>query len=276
MAKRESDLIFEAYVQANEAVRSLKGFEDERCPVTGKLRKKSSDEEDDRMSSFLKLQKAKEEMPKIKEEEPKAKEEDDLGLGPNTPSMVRITSIGNTTPFRKKTQAPIEDEAIFIQAGEQELPAGKHNFGYDGEIDMARAELLKANDYSAKLFDMVANAEQLPGWVASKITKAGDYLSSVFHYLDYEMNAPTIEEEEDDEKDFDPEDPRNQRSVELDSDKGTQTAMNTGFGGAQDDEDDVNEDLEQKYYEEGMKKGLRGQSLTQYVEDKMTQPGPHG
>ena len=322
MAKRESDLIFEAYVQANEAVRSLKGFEDERCPVTGKLRKKSSDEEDDRMSSFLKLQKAKEEMPKIKEEEPKAKEEDnlvgglamkalpstlglaaaggaaaavgghiakkllpkdkkakeedDLGLGPNTPSMVRITSIGSTTPFRKKTQAPIEDEAIFIQAGEQELPAGKHNFGYDGEIDMARAELLKANDYSAKLFDMVANAEQLPGWVASKITKAGDYLSSVFHYLDYEMNAPTIEEEEDDEKDFDPEDPRNQRSVELDSDKGTQTAMNTGFGGAQDDEDDVNEDLEQKYYEEGMKKGLRGQSLTQYVEDKMTQPGPHG
>ena len=104
MANKESDLIFEAYVSMNEKVRSLKGFEGE---------------EDDRISSFMKLQKAKEEMPKIKEE-PETKEEDDLGLGPNTPSMIRITSIGSTTPFKRKTEAPIEDEAVYIQAGEKE------------------------------------------------------------------------------------------------------------------------------------------------------------
>ena len=35
---------------------------------------------------------------------------------------------------------------------------------------------------------MVQELPGLEGWVASKITKASDYLSSVFHYLDYEMN----------------------------------------------------------------------------------------
>ena len=117
-------------------------------------------------------------------------EEDDLSLGHNTPAMIKITSIGNTTPFKKKTEAPIEDQeaaVVHIQAGETPDHAGKHQFSYDGEIDMARAELLKASDYSNQLFDMVANTEALPGWVASKITKASDYLSSVFHYMDYEM-----------------------------------------------------------------------------------------
>ena len=272
MANKESDLIFEAYVSMNEKVRSLKGFEGE---------------EDDRISSFMKLQKAKEEMPKIKEE-PETKEEDDLGLGPNTPSMIRITSIGSTTPFKRKTEAPIEDEAVYIQAGEKEdcgcKDEGDDREGrqiYDGEIDMARLELLKANEYAAKLFHHIGNhpeSDYLEGWVASKITKAADYLSSVYHYLDYEDNFPTKEPcySDEEEKDSDQEEPRNQQSVELDTDKGTQTAMNTGFGGTEDDEDDVNEELMIKYHNEGKKKGLKGKELDDFIEDKMTQPGPHG
>jgi hypothetical protein len=70
--------------------------------------------------------------------------------------------------------------------------------------------LLKANEYAAKLFDHIGNhpeSDYLEGWVASKITKAADYLSSVYHYLDYEDNFPTKEpcysdeETEDEEKD---------------------------------------------------------------------------
>ena len=204
-------------------------------------------------------------------------EEDDLGLGHGTPTMIKITSIGQTTPFKKKTEVPSENETVFIQAGQEDHDdecechdddEDKFEFNYDGEIDMARTELLKANDYAGKLFDMVANAEALPGWVASKITKASDYLSSVFHYLDYEMNAETVEDEED-ETDSD--------EVEVDSLKGTGTAVNLGFAGAeQDDEDSVNEELMQKYHEEGKEKGLTGKKLENYVEDKMTQPGPHG
>ena len=60
---------------------------------------------------------------------------------------------------------------------------------YDSsEIDMAGRDLLKAHDYAAKLSEMVQQLPGLEGWVASKITKASDYLSSVYHYLDYEMN----------------------------------------------------------------------------------------
>jgi len=53
---------------------------------------------------------------------------------------------------------------------------------------MAGRDLLKAHDYAAKLSEMVQQLPGLEGWVASKITKASDYLSSVYHYLDYEMN----------------------------------------------------------------------------------------
>ena len=53
---------------------------------------------------------------------------------------------------------------------------------------MAGRELLKAQEYAAKLSEMVPTLPGLDGWVASKITKAADYLSSVYHFLDYEIN----------------------------------------------------------------------------------------
>ena len=54
------------------------------------------------------------------------------------------------------------------------------------EIHMAKAELKKLADYAQKLYDMVDNVDGLEGWVASKITKASDYVSSVYHWLEYE------------------------------------------------------------------------------------------
>jgi hypothetical protein len=54
---------------------------------------------------------------------------------------------------------------------------------------MARAELYKAAKYSIKLHEMlkgVSEADGLEGWVQAKITKASDYLSSVYHHLDYQ------------------------------------------------------------------------------------------
>ena len=74
------------------------------------------------------------------------------------------------------------------------VPAEDESCGeYDqSEIDMAGRELLKAQEYAAKLSEMVPSLPGLDGWVASKITKAADYLSSVFHYLDYEMNETEV------------------------------------------------------------------------------------
>jgi hypothetical protein len=33
---------------------------------------------------------------------------------------------------------------------------------------------------------MIKEGEELDGWVQAKITKAADYISSVYHYLEYE------------------------------------------------------------------------------------------
>lgn len=60
----------------------------------------------------------------------------------------------------------------------------------DHEVQMARAELYKIAKYSIKLHEMLKNVSEeqgLEGWVQSKITKAADYIGSVYHNLDYEM-----------------------------------------------------------------------------------------
>lgn len=59
----------------------------------------------------------------------------------------------------------------------------------DHEVQMARADLYKIAKYAIKLHDMmksVSEAEGLEGWQQAKITKAADYLGSVYHNLDYE------------------------------------------------------------------------------------------
>lgn len=59
----------------------------------------------------------------------------------------------------------------------------------DHEAKMARADLYKLNQYSAKLFKLIGENDELDGWVQAKITKAADYISSVYHYMEYEKMA---------------------------------------------------------------------------------------
>ena len=59
----------------------------------------------------------------------------------------------------------------------------------DHEVQMARADLYKLAKYAIKLHDMLKQVPEeagLEGWVQSKITKAADYIGSVYHHLDYE------------------------------------------------------------------------------------------
>jgi len=74
----------------------------------------------------------------------------------------------------------------------------------DHEVQMARAELYKIAKYAIKLHDMlkgVSEVEGLEGWQQSKITKAADYIGSVYHALDYDMkfnesSTPTKDKED--------------------------------------------------------------------------------
>ena len=64
----------------------------------------------------------------------------------------------------------------------------------DHEVQMARSDLYKIAKYAIKLHEMmksISEAEGIEGWQQAKITKAADYLGSVYHSLDYEMNMET-------------------------------------------------------------------------------------
>lgn len=67
----------------------------------------------------------------------------------------------------------------------------------DHEVQMARSDLFKIAKYAVELHDMlksVSEAEGLQGWQQSKITKAADYLGSVYHSMDYEVNVNESEQ----------------------------------------------------------------------------------
>ena len=59
----------------------------------------------------------------------------------------------------------------------------------DHEAAMARADLYKLAQYSAKLFKMIQEGQQLEGWVQAKITKSAEYIASVYHFMAYEMKV---------------------------------------------------------------------------------------
>ena len=73
----------------------------------------------------------------------------------------------------------------------QDMQPDNTNMMPQGETDregaMARADLYKLATYSLKLFKKLQDEDQLEGWVQAKITKAADYVASVYHYLEYEM-----------------------------------------------------------------------------------------
>ena len=51
---------------------------------------------------------------------------------------------------------------------------------------MAKQDLYKTAQQSAKLFKLIKENQQLEGWVADKIAKAADDISTVYQYLNYE------------------------------------------------------------------------------------------
>jgi hypothetical protein len=70
----------------------------------------------------------------------------------------------------------------------------------DHEVQMARSDLYKIAKYAIKLHEMmksVSEAEGIEGWQQAKITKAADYLGSVYHALDYETKFESVQVAED-------------------------------------------------------------------------------
>ncbi len=86
----------------------------------------------------------------------------------------------------------VEEEpavAIVAPSIQPSVEAERVNHHDDSEVKMALAELYKIEKYAFALGLMMKETKALEGWTAAKITKAADYLGSVFHKLDYDFHA---------------------------------------------------------------------------------------
>lgn len=90
----------------------------------------------------------------------------------------------NTQPHKEQIMKKKTNEGLADIAGKVDQ---------DHEVQMARSDLYKLAEYSIKLHDMLKSIPEeqgIEGWQQAKITKAADYISSVFHNLDYDMKFP--------------------------------------------------------------------------------------
>lgn len=87
----------------------------------------------------------------------------------------------------------VEDALNAPMAVAVEVPEpAESNYPDDSEVNMAMAELYKIEKYANGLSELLQGMTALEGWTASKITKAADYLGSVFHKLDYDVNGHSM------------------------------------------------------------------------------------
>jgi hypothetical protein len=85
--------------------------------------------------------------------------------------------------FRELTKNMYEEKKDKYDEGE-----------YDQEGDMAKSDLRSIIANAQKMHDMIDDADNLPEWVQSKITKAEDYISTVANYMAAEMSEEVMNE----------------------------------------------------------------------------------
>lgn len=84
------------------------------------------------------------------------------------------------------------DEAETMAIAVEMPEPAEDNHPDDSEVNMAMSELYKIEKYANGLSQLLQGMPALEGWTASKITKAADYLGSVFHKLDYDVNGHSM------------------------------------------------------------------------------------
>jgi len=99
------------------------------------------------------------------------------------------------TEMAEEADLNIRDTQLTLP--EPDAPDYLGDDGMDYEGGMAKSQMLKMKNYAKALCDMIEDESQLESWVQAKLTKASDYMSSVYHYLDYQrskMNESTLNE----------------------------------------------------------------------------------
>ena len=102
--------------------------------------------------------------------------------------------IKGTTLLFKEADVPMDTQLTLPEPPKRTANfLGPDNMDYEG--GMAKSQMLKMKNYAKALCDMIDDETQLESWVQAKLTKASDYMSSVYHYLDYQQSKMNEEEE---------------------------------------------------------------------------------
>ncbi len=105
---------------------------------------------------------------------------------------VEVDMSQNPDPESLEVSKEVEEPAalaIVAPSIQPSIEGERVNHEDDSEVKMALAELYKIEKYAYALGLMMKETKALEGWTAAKITKAADYLGSVFHKLDYDFHA---------------------------------------------------------------------------------------
>ena len=109
-------------------------------------------------------------------------------------ALLAIMGVQRATEFLKKGKEAVmdwykqnvnEQEDAQLALPEPDAQDFLGDDGMDYEGGMAKSQMLKMKKYAMALCDMIDDESQLESWVQAKLTKASDYMSSVYHYLDY-------------------------------------------------------------------------------------------
>jgi hypothetical protein len=101
-------------------------------------------------------------------------------------SRVLALSESKSPAYDKDTVNSIKKKS----AMNEDISQDAHHMQQDHEVQMARSDLYKTANYAIKLHAIlkgISEEQGLEGWMQAKITKAADYLSSVFHALEYDQ-----------------------------------------------------------------------------------------
>jgi len=93
---------------------------------------------------------------------------------------------GTKVIFKNAPEYAPKLEHIPMELPNPDTPNFLGNDGRDHEGGMAKSQMLKMKKYVLALSNMIEDESQLESWVQAKLTKASDYMSSVYHYLDYQ------------------------------------------------------------------------------------------
>ena len=127
---------------------------------------------------------------RIKEEPNEISYDDAKKKGLKNPDKADISKDKDISDYELKRGMAIQKAMDDQEKNEGHMDL-TNDIGKDDYVDdegrYAKSQLYKMGKYAMKLHDKLDDMEQLPAWLQSKLTKASDYVSMVYHYLDYEF-----------------------------------------------------------------------------------------